>query len=150
MSRPFLADGRSLGRVVEALAYLQARCGIYWVIPSSLSNQEAQEIVTTAALMKGESIDFRWKSFNLSLDQWGPELKKLVNGLPRPFKLEQEISLKSQGVEIPIGRIQTYLLSAHLADPESVQRELAAGSTLPLPLRLVPGDSDKGQRVLVP
>ena len=34
-------------------------------------DEEAQEIVVTAALIKGESIDLKWKSFNLSLDQWG-------------------------------------------------------------------------------
>ena len=146
ISRPFLEDG-GLSRVVEALAYLQDSSGMYWEMSPSLSNGEAQEIVTTAALMKGESIDLKWKSVNLSLDQWGPELKELVNGLPRQFMLEREISLKMHGVEIPIGRVRTYIESARLADPEYVQRELASGSVPPL--WLVPGDSDKAQRVWV-
>ena len=146
VNEPLLADGR-LGRVVEALAYLQDRSGIYWGMPSSLSNEEAQVIVTTAALMKGENIDLKWKSFNLSLDQWGPELKELESGSAQQFIFEHETSLKLEGVEIPIGRIRTHIPSARLADPESVQRDLASGSVPPL--RLVPGDSDNAQRVLV-
>ena len=111
------------------------------------SDEEAQEIVATAALIKGESINLKWKSFNLSLDQWGAELKELVNGLPRQFMLEREISLGVDGANIPIGRGRTHISSARLADPEYVQRELASGSVPPL--RLVPGDSDKAQRVWV-
>ena len=104
-------------------------------------------IVTTAALMKGENIDLKWKSFNLSLNQWGPELKELESGSAQQFIFEHETSLKLEGVEIPIGRIRTHIPSARLADPESVQRDLASGSVPPL--RLVPGDSDNAQRVLV-
>ena len=143
---PLLAD-RSLGRVVEALAFLQELSGIYWEMPSSLSNEEAQVIVTTAALMKGENIDLKWKSFNLSLDKWGPELKELESGSAQQFIFEHETSLKLEGVEIPIGRIRTHIPSARLADPESVRRDLASGSVPPL--RLVPGDTDQAQRVRV-
>ena len=101
--------------------------------------------MTTAALIKGGNIDLKWKSFNLSLNQWGPDLKELESGGAQQFIFEHEISLKLQGVEIPIGRIRTHTPSARLADPEYVQRELASGSVPPL--RLVPGDSDKAQRV---
>ena len=146
VNRPLVANG-SLGRVVEALAYLQDRSGIYREMPSSISNEEAQEIVTVVALMKGENIALKWKSFNLSLDQWGPELKELESGGVMQFMFEHETSLKLEGVVIPIGRIRTYIPSARLADCESVQRDLASGSVPPL--RLVPGDSDQAQRVLV-
>ena len=73
---------------VEALAYLQEQTGVYWEMPLSYTEEEASEIGTIAALMKGESIDFRWKALNLDLDQLGPEVKELANGLPRPFMLE--------------------------------------------------------------
>ena len=146
VNRPLVADG-SLGRVVEALAYLQDRSGIYWEMPSSLSNEEAQEIVTIVALMKGENIALKWKSFNLSLDQWVPELKELEGGGARQFMFEHETSLKLEGVVIPIGRIRTHIPSVRLSDCESVQRDLASGSVPPL--RLVPGDSDRAQRFLV-
>ena len=118
---PFLVD-ESLSRVVGALAYLQDSSGKYWDMPPSLSNEEGREIVAAAALLNGESIDLRWKSFNVSLSRWGPELKELVEGHPRSFIFEQEISLNLQGVEIPIGRIRTYAPSARLADPGSVRQ----------------------------
>ena len=116
-------------------------------MPLSLSDEEGRKILTAASLLKGENIDLKWKSFNVNLDQWGPELQELENGSAQQFIFEQEITLKLQGVEIPIGRIRTHIPSARLADPELVQRDLASGSVPPL--RLVPGDSDKAQRVLV-
>ena len=147
ISKPFLED-RELSRVVEALAYLQDKSGKYWEMPPSLSDEEGRDILTAASLMKGESIDLKWKSFNVNMDQWGPELQELENGGAQQLIFEHETSLKLEGVEIPIGRIRTHIPSARLADPESVQRALASGSVPPL--RLVPGDSDKAQRVLVP
>ena len=142
-----LTDG-SLRKVVECLAYLQDRTCFYWEMPSSIDNEEAREIVSTAALMKGETIDLRWKYFNMSLHQWGQGLKELESGGSQQVIAEGEISLKLQGGEIPIGRVRTHLLSARLADPESVRRDLESGAVPRL--RLVPGDSDKAQQVLVP
>ena len=55
-----------------------------------------------------------------------------------------------EGIKVPIGRMRTYLASARVADPESFRRELDSQRVPPFALRLVPGDSDKGQRVLVP
>ena len=146
VNRPLVADW-IFGRLVEALAYLQDRSGIYSEMPSSLSNEDAQEIVTVVALMKAGNIALKWKSFNLRLDRWGPELKELESGGVMQFIFEHETSLKLEGVVIPIGRIRTHIPSARLADCESVQRDLASGS-VPL-LRLVPGDSNEAQRFLV-
>ena len=143
---PFFVD-ESLGRVVEALAYLQDRRGIYWEMSPSLTPEEGQEILTAATLLKGESIDFTWESLNLRLAHWGPELEELVNGCPRSFLMEQDMWLDMEGVRIPIGRVRTHIETARLADPETVQGALISGSVSHL--RLVPGDSDKGQRVVV-
>ena len=143
---PFLLDG-SLGRYVEALAYLQESTGIYWEMPLSLSKEEAQEIVTAAALLKGESIDLKWNSFNLNMHRWGPELQELEDGGAKAFLFYDDISLVLHGERIPIGRVRTHFPSARLADPESVQQALASG--LVPSLRLVPGDNDQAQRVLV-
>ena len=66
---PHLID-ESQGKVIEALAFLQDRSGIHWEMPPSLDLEEAREIVTAATLLKGESIDLTWKTFNLSLGRW--------------------------------------------------------------------------------
>ena len=68
---PFLVDD-GLARVVEALAWLQDHRGAYWELLPSLTPEEGQEIVTAVTLLKGESIDFTWKSLNLGLDHWDP------------------------------------------------------------------------------
>ena len=134
-------------KVVEALAFLQEASSRYWEMPPSLIGEGGQEIVTAATLLRGESIDVTWKSFNLSLSRWGSELEDLLNGRPQQFICEQDSWLELEGGTIPIGRVRTYVESARLADPGTVQRDLRSG--LVPRLRLVPGDSDKAQRVLV-
>ena len=137
----------SLGRVVEALAFLQDRSGIHWEMPASLALEEGQEIVTAATLLKGESMALTWKSINLSLDRWGPELEDLVNGRTQQVMCEQDCWLDLEGATIPIGRVRTYFESARLSDPEGVRSALKSGSVPHL--RLVPGDNDRAERVVV-
>ena len=84
---------------------------------------------------------------NLGLRNWGPGLEELVDGSARSFLMEQDMWLDMEGVRIPIGRVRTHIETARLAHPKTVQRALMSGSVSHL--LLVPGDSDKGQRVLV-
>ena len=148
IGRPFWAEASPV-RLVEALAYLQERTGLYWEMPLSYTDEEASEIVAIAAMMKGEIIDFRWNALNLNLDQLCPVVKDLSNGLPRPFMLEQEIFLQQEGGKVPIGRMRSILESARPADPETFRQNLTANRIFPLAVRLVPGYSDKGRRMLV-
>ena len=148
IGRPFWPEASPV-RLVEALAYLQERTGFYWEMPLSYTDEEASEIVTIAAMMRGEIIDFRWNALNLNLDQLCPAVKELSNGLPRPFMLEQEIFLQQEGGKVPIGRMRSILESARPADPETFRQNLTANRIFPLAVRLVPGDSDKGRRMLV-
>ena len=148
ISRHFWTEGSPI-RLVEALAYLQERTGSYWEMPLSITDEEASEIVTIAAMMKGEIIDFRWNAINLNLDQLCPPVKELSNGLPRPFMLEQEIFLQQEGGKVPIGRMRSIVESARLADPETFRQNLTADRISSLAVRLVPGHSDKGHKVLV-
>ena len=84
--------------------------------------------MTAASLLKGESIDFTWKSLNLSLDHWGPGLEDLLDGCARSVLMEQDMWLDMEGVRIPIGRVRTHIENARLADPEAVQRALISGT----------------------
>ena len=143
---PFLVD-EGLVRVIEALAYLQERRGVYWALRPSLTSEEGQEILTAASLLKGESIDLKWESLNLGLDHWGPRLEHLLDGYARSFLIEQDMWLDMEGVRVPIGRVRTHIEEARLANPETVQRALLSGSVSHL--RLVPGDSDKAKQVVV-
>ena len=143
-----LLDVGDFSGVVDALAYLQSATGVFQEISTSMSNKDAQEILATATLMKGETISFTWESFDLRPGQWGPKFKELERGGTMQFLCEQDISFDMEGVEIPIGRLRTHILSARLADPEAVRRDVASG--LVPPLRLVPGDTAEAKRFLVP
>lgn len=143
---PFLVE-EGLGRLVEALAYLQDLRGIYWAFSPSLTPEEGHEIVMAVTLLKGESIDFTWKTLNLSLDHWGPGIEELVDGCARSFLMEQDMWLDMEGLPIHIGRVRTHIETARLADPEAIQHAVGSGSVSCL--RLVPGDSDRGTRVVV-
>ena len=146
ISRPLWTEGSPV-RFVEALAYLQKHAGVYSDFPLSLSEEHAQEIVTIAALMRGETIDLTWRALNLNLGQLGQEVKELADGGAQAVLIYEDISVELEGVKIPIGRVRTYIPSARLADPESVKRDSASG--LVPTLRLIPGHSDKAQKVLV-
>ena len=133
-----------LGRVIEAFAYLQDHSGIYWEISPSLIQEDEQDVLMAADLLKGKRIDFTWESLKLSLDHWGPSLEELLDGRPLDFLIEQDMWLKLEGATIPMGRVQTHYESACLVDPKAVKRGLTAGS--PTHLQLIPGDSNKAQR----
>ena len=86
----------------------------------------------------------------MKLDQLAQNDTELANAYPRAFMLEQELFLQLDGIKVPLGRMRTHLESVRVADLESLRRELASGWIPPLALRLVPGNGDKGQKVLVP
>ena len=142
---PFEDEG--LGRVVEALAYLQNRSGIHWEMSPSLTLEQGQEILKAESLLKGESVDYAWTSLTLNPNRWGPELEELVDGYARQVIIEQDSWLELEGIEIPLGRIRTHVESARLADPGVVQQARKNG--LVPHLRLVPGDSSKARRTAV-
>lgn len=146
IQKPFLVD-EELATVVDALAWLQDHRGAYWEFVPSLTSEEGQQIVTAVTLLKGESIEFTWKSLNLGLDHWGAALEELVNGRTRAFLMEQDMWLDMEGVRVPIGRVRTHIETARLADPLAVKEALMTGSLSHL--RLVPGDSDRGRRAVV-
>ena len=143
-----LLDVGDFSGIVEALAYLQSRTGVFQEMSISMSDEDAQEILAIAILMKGETISFTWESLNLRPDRWGSKFRELERGGTMQFLCEQDISFDIEGVEIPIGRLRTHILSARLADPEAVQRDVASG--LVPPLRLVPGHTAEAKRFLVP
>ena len=142
--KPFVPDD-SLSRVVEALAYLQNRSGIHWEMSPSLTPEEAQQILAAATMLKDETIDFTWKSWSLRLDHSEPILKELMDGHPRAFLSRQDLRIELEGVTVAIVRTQTHLESARLANLGAVEQALTSGSVPHL--NLVPGESDKGQRI---
>ena len=141
--KSFLADD-SLSRIVEALAYLQKRCGIHWEMSPSLTSEEDQQILAAAIMLKEGTIDFTWESWNPRLDPSEPALKELMDGSSLAFLTRQDVPIEFEGMTVAIVRIQTHLESARLANLGAVEQALMSGSVPHL--NLVPGESDKGQR----
>ena len=139
----FLADD-SPSRIVEALAYLQKRCGIHWEMSPSLTLEEGQQILAAATMLKEETIDFTWKSWNLCLGHSKPALQGLMDGSSHAFLFRQDVRIESEGVTVAIVRTQIYLASARIANLGAVEQALKSRSVPHL--NLVPGESDKGQR----
>ena len=135
-------------RLVEALAYLQEHSSTFFPMPFEIPQEAAKAILDAEALLKGESIDFTWGSFSLTLKRAGPELDPLLDGHPPVFALDQDMWIELEGSTIPIGRIRTEIASAILADHEPVREKLASGSMAEA--RLVPGETDTGRRFVAP
>ena len=137
----------SIGQVIEALAYLQERSRQYWKMHPSSLEEDGQDILKAAALLKGETINLTWKPFNLTLDELGPGLQEFLNGHSQQVIIEHETSLKLEEAIIPLGRIRTYFGSTRLANPTAVKQALASG--LPATVQLAPGESNKAQQMVV-
>ena len=144
--KSFLAND-SLIRIVEALAYLQKRCGIHWEMSPTLTPEEGQQILAVATMLKEETIDFTWESWNFRLDHSKPALKGLMDGSSRAFLFRQDVRFEFEGMTVAIVWIQIYLASARIANLGAVDQALKSGSVPHL--NLVPGESDKGQRAAV-
>jgi len=142
IQKSFLPDD-SLSRVVEALAYLQKRCGIHWKMSPSLFLEEGQQLLAAATMLKEETIDFTWESWNLRLDHSKPAFKELMDGSSRAFLFRQDVWIEFEGMTVATVRIQTHLETARLANFGAVEQALMSGSVPHL--NLVPGESDKGQ-----
>ena len=144
--KSFLADD-SLSRIVEALAYLQKRCGFHWEMSPALTSEEDQQILAAAIMLKEGTIDFTWESWNPRLDPSEPALKELMDGSSLAFLTRQDVPIEFEGMTVAIVRIQTHLETARLANLGAVEQALMSGSVPHL--NLVPGESDKGQHVAV-
>lgn len=146
VSEAISEDGAAL-RVFEALAFIQNRGGVFWEVSPAITDADGEVILNTAALMRGETVTRKWRSFKLDLKQLGPEFDELLSGGTVQLISEQDAFLQLDGEVVPIGHMRTHIPSARLADVESVRQELAGGSVPPL--RLVPGDTDEAQQCLV-
>ncbi len=137
----------SIGHVVDALAFLQEHIGSFWEIQPSSLDENGKELVMAAALLKGEKVDILWDSLTLNLDHWGPKINDLLEGRPQQFIIDQETSLELGQATIPLGLIRTHIESANLANCAAVKQALASG--LAPQLQLVPGKTNKAQRMVV-
>ena len=141
-----LLDEGGLG-VVEALAYLQERSGVYFAVSLELPREAQQVIMNRAALLQEGRSEFTWTSFSLSLGNLEPALEPLLNGLAVQFVQERDEWIELEEGRIPVGRIRTEIESARAVNPEALRSVLTAGFIADV--KLVPGDSNKAQNRVV-
>ena len=141
-----LLDEGGVG-VVEALAYLQERSQVYFPMSLQLPPEAQQIIMSRAALLREGHRDFTWTSFTLSLKSLEPGLEPLLDGLALQVVVERDEWIELDEGRIPIGRIRMQIESARAVDPEGVRSALASG--LVAEVQMVPGNSDKGQNLVV-
>ena len=133
--------------VVEALALLQHRSGVYFHMPLELSPKTQQAIVESAALVREGHSDFAWGTIDLRLKSWPEALEPLLEGHELSLTVELDQWIDFEQGRIPIGRIRTQIESARAADPEGLRRALANG--LVPDVRLIPGHRTIARRLIV-
>ena len=144
---PMLRGDSPWVEIVEAVAYVQECTRIYREMPLEMTEDEAEEALRFAALLRGETVDFTWRPFVLNVAQWKPEHDDLVGRESSAFIVECEIGWSFDGTLYPIGRVRNYFPWAVLADVGSVRQKLADGMVPAL--RFEPGENDQGQQMLV-
>lgn len=133
--------------VVEALAYLQNRSGVYFELPLELPERTLEVVVESANLVREGHSEFEWGTINLQLKHWVDELDPLLEGKELQVTVESEQWIDFEGGRLPIGRIRTQIESATAADPDGLRRALAAG--LVPDVQLIPADGTGARNVLV-
>ena len=140
-------DGESGFEVVEALAYLQHRSGVYFPMPIDISRDERNAILDSAALLEKGSAEFVWSTFSVLLDRNDLEVVTFNDGSPIEVVIEANESLQLGESTIPIGRIRYQFESAQVADLEHVKQEIKEGHGTEV--EIVPGENNKGQKFLI-
>jgi len=144
---PDVHDGESGFEVVEALAYLQQRSGVYFPMPIEISSEERAAILDSAALLQKGSTDFVWSTFSVSLDYSDLGVVAFNDGSPVEAVIEANESLQLGEATIPVGRIRYQFESAQVADLEYVKQIFNDGHGAEV--EIVPGESNKGRKILI-
>ena len=145
---PPLPKGEHGLKIVEALAYLQEKSNVYFPMPLELSIERKTAILDYATLLQQNCSDFTWSPFTLTLYRWEPSLDRLANEAPVEVSWVRCETLELDEGSIPVGRIRYNLESARVADPERMMREFEGETAMEV--KIIPGHSNKGQRIVVP
>ena len=142
-----LGGDESWVEVVEAVAYVQECTGIYAEMPVEMTEEEMEEALRFAALLRGETVEFTWKPFTLNVARWGPEFDDLVARESSAFVFECEIGWRFDGILYPIGRIRNYIPEGRLASREWVEGKYSDETVAVL--RFEPSENNQGTQVLL-
>lgn len=129
-------------RFYEDLAEIQQLADFPVTIPDDWTAEFIDELHTYVRLLRGEEVTSTWNDFRLELQpdaDWNEFHEKVKND--GVFVHEAGVVVNLDGGSVELGRVQTVLRSARLADhtPGPDRR-----------IRFVPGDDDSATRRLLP
>ena len=137
-------DDERFVAVVEALAYLQQRSGVYFHLPSKISLEDEKIILDSAALARGGKLDMG--GITLHLKEWPTELDPVLRGEGISLLLESEKSIEFDEGKLPLGKIRIEMEAAMAKDPKGLRDALNAGS---LPdVKLIPRANSRAEKTL--
>ena len=134
--------------VVDALSFLQQKVDVYFPFPHRLSKEDEEHILECAVLVQGGVTEFTWSSFSLTMSPMDQQLRFLLDGSPISISGVSDESVVLTEGTIPVGPVRFQMKSARVADPSGVRRALDAGCVADV--HVVPADSNKGQKYLIP
>ncbi len=138
-------DDERFVAVVEALAYLQQRSGVYFHLPPEISLTDEKIILDSAALARGSKLDTG--GVTLHLREWPTELDPILRGEGISLLLESEESISFDQDTLPLGKIRIEMEAAIARDPGSLRNALNAG-TVP-DLKLIPRANSRAEKTLI-
>ena len=134
-------DAANFALLLEHLANVQTRTGVFFDVSTHLTSDEAREIVVASRLLNGERVPATWERISLHITPDGREaVAAALSGPPRhKAQVGAHMSLVVQGQTIPIGDVTRVFESARALNWEPADDSDPSGTTV---LCLVPADTN--------
>jgi hypothetical protein len=130
--------------VVEALATIQGRTSVQIFVPdlTLMTHREADHLIRTARLLRGEAVSTRWESLNLRI-----RADAVPDEPAFTVVFDEPLSVRIGDANIELGKVRTQLMAARFEVVEQVEPD-ADGL---VPARLAPfGDNREACLMFLP
>lgn len=128
-------------RLIRDLHEIQHRANVYFSMPTSISNDEQESILTAKRLLEGETVSNKWNSASLTITAAGlRNFKDALSGGGQSVWLRIPYMIELDGQEYPVG----YILRTHssaIISPEP-QLDPDAPDDSEVTITLIPGSDD--------
>ncbi|MGB6454811.1 MAG: hypothetical protein WBH47_10015, partial [Streptosporangiaceae bacterium] len=104
-------------RLAKDLEEIQRKSGVYFPMPSSLSEEETENILVARRLLDGETVSAEWTSSKMILPFRSLDgLRSLAEGEGQPIWARLPYVLDLEGNEYPVGYVHRTHASARIPD----------------------------------
>jgi hypothetical protein len=128
-------------RLVTDLDEIQRETGLYFPMPSSLSEEEQYDILIAKQLVAGEVVTAEWTSSKMTLPVRSLEgLKELASGEVRQLWVRRPFILNLEGQEYPLGYVLRTHATAKIDDWPTLPADTPPDAEIEIPI--LPGSDD--------